>query len=444
MTDEIAPVFFLHRRLLRDVLAPGRRGVLVHGGRGLGKSALVAHLCATRAGTRRLDGLDFQYDGGATAFAEALSAAIDEAGHSDVVVDDVDRCFSSQLTRVIRPTLFRATNRARVVFTSRVAPDLIGYGGRRTSWDADQVEAWSDLVSQFHPLPVDPWREDGLNEHLRAIVSSPPDESMSWFVHTGAMEEVLAALGHLVAEITGGHPSLLGPTLVELDRLRRLPRDEGRHYFLAENLRADGPTGRHLENHLADVALRSVASAVRWLERRDPRAAALLSVLAKGEPPGERSAIEYKALREEGLVRESDDGRHIVPCRLIRELVLRQSPLAPERAPEAPPVPTAGALLAEVVSHDANSGTLRVRSALGEPFVNVALSDTMWRLALTLVKHTGTPVSVVTLRESIGADNDHAVRSGLQRLLKKLDTMGMGGLIENVHGRGYRVVRPIS
>jgi len=50
----------------------------------------------------------------------------------------------------------------------------------------------------------------------------------------------------------------------------------------------------------------------------------------------------------------------------------------------------------------------------------------------------------VTLRESIGADNDHAVRSGLQRLLKKLDTMGMGGLIENVHGRGYRVVRPIS
>lgn len=467
---------FLYPTILDEIFgAPPAGAMLLFGGRGIGKSAILrqARLRAEKelesmeppAGAENIVFIDGR--GGDHALRELATAA----GRHDVyclLIDDIDELFLSISRRVdddarehdkahLRHLLIQKGRRdCWVVVTSTTPPSRIT--ALHTSTDLTDT-LWSYVLQSHNEKRLDPWAgrwrtrlQPLLDQHLAQIYGNQ-DERERWI--------------ELAIDLSGGHPSLLGAAVRSVASASARPAPDGDGGVLDpdEELLTGVMRSRGL------TPLRKALHSLRAHQAQDDGDSwartgrlAYLSLLKLAQKGGDDPSWPYPPLLE----------RHRVTASQIRERLLATGLMYYDREHKGYRIP--GMVLMEDlrlyarqldIEYDARpAGDGKQQGSLieivdGEEFA-VGLSGKSWKLLKALFDKKGTFVDIRVLAKEIdketedesegegegegeSADSDKELekvriarfRGAYQRMYERLKDHGIV-VTENRWGGGYR------
>jgi hypothetical protein len=421
------PFFFADE--LRSWGGRKEKNQVLWGGRGTGKSVFL----------KVASNLTFSstYVSGRGDWEAALNGLRKYGEHAagKLFVDDIDRLvFRSRGSRDAAEELQRAIELA--------AQKAREYGCLVSSTTPlDEVFLASDPVSlffqSFYEFGLEWWKKDWDQILGRPLKEQKLAGQSTLQVELGGSRRCLSA-DQLAgwAELTGGHPFLVGAGM----------------NHLVELVTAGNPCGKpdpgskevllsYMEAHLLRYAMGRVRKLLHALEcgnldavgmptevqRRAWAAARELAQL----PPGEGMQLSMKVaqtLERAGLVIPNSEillGKWSLPGSLLRaEIAPEERKLAVTVVPSRELPVTQGTLV--VVT---NSETIQVE-----------LSGAPWRVIRALVARMPETVPISSLMEACEFETSLALRSALKRLRDNLAQFGVERVIKNEWGAGYRVM----
>lgn len=467
---------FLYGDLLDLILTQGQRLFLVQGGVGMGKSTLLQQIAKSLGKPAPLvrgrrpqsyDALKELVEG------EAIEGAV-------YCIDDLDfllgphRQWTDQMTRGIEECLSVLKMRteeesALLVATTTLKPHRLVTG-------ADS-EVWSVILQNFKEEFLAPWPPEWEKSRRRQFEGLFGGELGS---------PALRLWWDLILEMSGGHPTLLGVCIGELQRFIELrtanPESVKREWWL--NLLdveddSSGPSSRsalekrlrwHLEDLLDRQALLTVRRALRRLEQssehEDNQSLIFLGQLAESRDGGTHKVPDSRirfTLTASGLAHQrfgsspSEDsfevsGNYI--CREIQRWMKAEEmsghqpkrsggeeadsavePAKLEKLEPAVPNPH-GKVTIQQDEMDKESGWV-VGEFQGRQH-EISLRTSMWKALKLLMDYEGKTVTHDQMESHLGV-SERAARSTIERLVKKLSDGNIHDVVESVWGRGYRL-----
>ena len=411
----MTPYPFLHSAIV-DRTAGGPHAVHVRGGRGVGKSTVLGAVAEGLSVDRNriVQGREPE-----TAKATLRTLA---AGDGAVLIDDLDEMFTDEVHEILCRLL--ASGR-RVVVTSTLPPDVSLLVDtqvyRQTNLTGSLLRIWSDFTQQFHPEVIDPWPSTW-HDRTNAFVRGVLDEKCR------ADNLLVAEWTTAVVQLSGGHPTLLDPSLRAIEGVhgeKRVHGEEAKIHLATPSVDRRRQVYEHLEEALfSSPAFRRVRRVAKEMQATAPDAHAHLVENARADHIVDFDApVEYRrVLTDSGLVYRSPQSKKLV---VAGELLRRT--LGGTTQARRPAV--------RVVSSDADRGI--VSAALGGRVAHVDLRGNAWKIVKMLHEHPNEVVSVAALMKKTHLD--HAgIRSAIQRVKGEFAASGLDGVIENVWGQGYR------
>lgn len=311
--------------------------------------------------------------------------------------------------------------------------------------------AWSDGIM---PLQVrtelNPWAV-----HWAAFL--PAAAAERWGGRYGAAEvrvwgrtlllnpDLVAHWTRVVVELTGGHPTLVGPATEALRRLVETPDpaaptggDQP-----AEEIPLMDLLRRYLSGVLAAQGLPAIRQRVAALRTSriavEQKAYRLLLDLAEGKPVDwpEPYHLVTQVIRRDGLAYEKG-GEWRIPGHLLRAELLVAAEAAPPGPAPRPRAPVEAPLRVLSSGPDNKRGTLLFGTAEGQK--TVVLTGLSWEIFRRLHEAGGDPVALTTLAGQLEMKMP-ALRSAIRRLQEALRKAGHGELMRNTRG-GYALRLP--
>jgi NAD(P)-dependent dehydrogenase (short-subunit alcohol dehydrogenase family) len=408
------PLFF-HEPLVERILHSETMAVQIRGGRGVGKTTVLAKLAR---------GLDTTVVEGRRPDAKAaMQHAIDRGGA--VLIDDLDVVFDAAVYELLSQLADHLTER-RIIFTSTQPPDVSVLMENNAyldhPWDPQMARDWSSLTMQFHAEPIEPWPSNWqrrIGELVRTTMSP-----------AAPADELIASWATVTTQLTGGHPVLLDAAIAEIGRMHTdqawvpglAARDKGRSTIERRRMMHS-----HLEEHLFSTAFRRLRKVSKEMQDVSPNAYEFLIGLARGTTDAEPPLGIKRVLIDSALVfRGARSPRLVIAGELLRRS------LAGETMSRLPSI---------VVEPNPNEKSRRgiVTVDIGGQREIVEFRGSVWRIVMKLHEQQHRAVSVTELMEAADLENEAAVRSAIQRLRLDFLEVGVDGIIENVWGQGYQL-----
>ncbi len=311
-------------------------------------------------------------------------------------------------------------------------PSYDKYGNKYQTPPRLFTEFWSIIEMSWDLVELFPWNY-GWEKDLREKLTHEYDELSS---------EVITAWEKNIIQMTGGHPSLLGPAVTELDRLvnmiEEIPPVESKLILKdskCSEIDLDDLICQHLENYLVRTSIKYIRRAIRNIMNIDHpdyhQAFECLKKLAIGEDV-EISYNIRAILFEEALVyQDKNTGEYAIPGDLVKEEIRRHCDFSK----------TIKTIHMEPDSREPEQRGFIV-SRLGNKDIRVRLFGGPWKIAHILFKEANSIVSLAKIESKTTLKTESAVRSAIQRLDNKLRENGLINIIENIRGEGYRMQNP--
>jgi len=309
----------------------------------------------------------------------------------------------------------------------------------------DLTVAYSKLELQLPLVQLNPWARDwrsvwrdGFEQEFESEIATP---------------DLLQVWGKAIADVTGGHPALIGPVVKKLREVighyREAPQTVPQVYgrlFAQSAYPQEGSTVRSerlirakIEEWIDDDGIRPLT---RTLKRIRSSSDALehqafvelvrLAAVENGEPPEDKFVrdllqFEYALIHEDG-----DTGYYMVPGAYLRTIIRRASSgiqiVRVEPDPQAPD------------PQKARRGTVYVQTSVGQKIVRLSLGK--WRLFQLLFEKGGGLVTLSEIEEKMNM-SQRAVQNVVTRLRQR-ELREVNLEITNERDRGYRLVMPSS
>jgi hypothetical protein len=467
----LASIPFLYQDLVNSILQPRSRRsrALIVGARRMGRSTVLEELHTLLKDERRGDGARLVFvarvqTGESDEDArrklidamDAFACAPLSGATLTLLVDDFDKLYDRDVEKALQGCPEAKT---RLYFTSRIGKDELE---ERAEPDDTAIDADSVLVTTFDEYRLDPWNNGGL-EALKNMFCDAISRVSDVFHGTEGGQEVVTerivqTWARLSLDVTGGHPHLLRGAwllfcLAWCSRLNLTLEDVPS--TLRDQLADDWPVqgvsprfgrlldgdkhlqdrlGPALEDHLTKTRLPDLQRTIRRMEKTRPDLFEALRKVALGAPlRSEFTATERDGLLDSGLVysRADPDGmvHLVIPSSLVREIV-------------CPPVRIHRVEI--VTGKHIGACDIVLHTSRGERLV--PLTGRPGAVLLALHKAMPAFLTVSDIAEAIGLDEgaDSKVRNGIKNLMKVLKDEGIESLVENAHGRGYRVVLELT
>ncbi len=445
---------------LFDEIQPDRRRhrVYFHGGRGIGKTTVLRLLAGEAAEqfespTEIISGKLWDE---ASERIEALEAKARRGSLlPDVYLDDLDHLLRSLLRQTGEPERAGRTLRSldylvvklpgndrRFWVTSAFSPSRLADVLYQLRGSAVDAVALNDFFSYFFEghfdvIRLNPWTYNWQRRLEELVYAQLPE---------GIAQAARTVYGDRVLKLTGGHPALLAGSLHELRRLSTATDLDPLEKSLFEGFAPGAPAAlqdlgplleRHLEDRLAQSALRPLRQSISWLRNTDQQdeeaAYRCLVELARNQDPSTPPLRSREILQDEGLIfKDRGTGTYRVPGSLLQTEIL-QGAAASGQIREKPTK-----IQLELRKEDRETaGGIDLIVREGEQTQRIGLAEGPGMILELLFEHPDRYFSVKKLEERTGM-NQAAVRSVIQRLARKLREAQLEGLIENAYGQGYR------
>ncbi|MCG8421975.1 MAG: ATP-binding protein [Proteobacteria bacterium] len=382
-----------------------------------------------------------------TEVAEQRSRNTDNDGCKLILlIDDLDRMIDANAVEVLTKHLGEGpTATTWTIGMSRVPPSsLIELGWRHAASTSPYRSLWSDLIVTHQSIPWRPWSDDHWMERGKTFVTEA-------LAPSGLNNERVQGWCAAVAELTGGHPLLVGSVLQEINRLvgalRSRPDSmlESERRLLTSDQVDHEDIREHLEDHLVnsgdvDNLLRRSEEYFRWSDeaaKRNIAHRAFDTLIEMARARGYQQHLEAsdpeirQLLIASGLVYRLDAGDLVIAGDLLRRALLnkRRDPVDDE--------PFRVKVHIEPEQGDeAQRGRLVLLGS--RPAAPIALSGSAWRVLRSMVKRR-TGIKVEEISDDLNMSKP-AVRSAIQRLTLALRKGGLlQEVIESERTTGYRV-----
>lgn len=392
----------------------------ISGGRGLGKTALLrdasgiiekpADDLPSRAVVPLGHGRWLVHGFHVEVARKELLNILERPTDCDIFIDDFLQVLNDDIARALVGAYSRSTVSCKIVVTARLPMDIASNVVLTHHWSGYSP---FNLFSERYGL--NPW-EAKWEERIRTMVQS-----------AGATKSAEMWSGLLIA-VTGGHPSLLGPGLVEVRKLI------GANSALTEDTLST--FSRHFEDYLAVTnSVDKVSRGIDALKQEDPECFQILRRIAAGTRElGAATLKQRRRLYVEGLIHEDKNRQLVVPGKIIRETILSAAVTPPESH-------VLKRVDFEPWGGEKGGGVVRGFDEAGIEMFALDLVGEEWRFLMEVSAARGEPVSLEALA---GPEREvEQLRSTQARLARKLRKVGGDGLIENVHGKGYRIAHGV-
>lgn len=353
-----------------------------------------------------------------------------------LLIDDLDRLLqvrhaaeAEEVQEIIQglEPLFRR-DELRILFSSTLPQDEIAAPSPRLS----------DSIREATPLVFDPWRLDWpgiLGSAIDTILHASGASAVRlWDVPVPFDASLKALWVRATLYLSAGHPVLVDAALEALSEFsshesggqsRPRPVHSTEQMVLAL-----------LDDHLARAGFGRIRRRITALKTScdllERSAFAELARLARSPAQSERLPVrEAQILERAGLViRDPLSRQSSVPGAMIRREMTDDLRPSDDRR-EITILPDSHTPL--------DRGSLVVWTEI-EP-VEVALTGRPWQVARHLFDNRGELVSLQQLEHQLAAPGLPATRLAIQRLSDRLKEHGVGALLENKRGKGYRLKR---
>jgi hypothetical protein len=425
-------------------LASGAREFRLFGGRGLGKTTVLARLAEMivkdgkpiiingRARDNSVDALRRVIQAEKAPVDASRKIASGEKTPSPLFIDDadyllVDHAAQNELTTLLASIDWQDPKRRIVILTAENSPRLERL--------IDRNDTCSAYVAKMMERTLEPWLRDWEKTSEAAVRRA--------FTTAGAEngappidDATVKAWAAAVSERTGGHPTLVATALSEIRGLvgqgvRDVPDNEA-------------SAAEYLMPSLESAAEKLVGKALKDYHARKPvdcgRLIAYASMVAQGDSApqapdaaspapqpdrSERAVIPYSA-RQTGLVYNTPkEGLRLVGGLVTRMLAKPQPAIA---------VGTQDRIDVRPGQEPSQPGTI-VAMRQGRE-VTVTLSGSLWRIFEAIHAAGGSTVTIETLMEY--AKSKDALASAVQRIRSALGPLDLEGAVQSVRGTGYR------
>lgn len=445
-TTEYPLTWTWQRRSVDDVWGMAALGaVVLCGGRGIGKTAVLSMVTSRfrNLGSPQIYSINCRNRSAALLEISEFSEGIRDSEIQMVVIDNVDIAFTPRpgdsvdiqqraargLGDLVNWRQERGKENRRLILGS-----TINFGGPRSERISDFTKGGAlDLSSIVPTAPL----IQIISDTLRPIAHyklNPwiGDWKSSWIddfgSQLGAMTPGAIKLWSAsLIDATGGHPALYMPVVTKLKELTVGEPSEFERTLLGlaetsksyETLLPNRITF-YMEDLLVPTGIATIRNSIRNLkDSQDELERRAFNALVRHVQPGENIdtaplGVDRAILMEEGLLYpDSINGNYVVPGSLIRDQVLQTSGVSIDVQAN----PTSDA-----------AGTLTVGSK------KIELKGNTWRVLDFLSQKQGEFVSLESMPQELDA------RNSIQRLREMLKRNGYSHLIENVYGRGYRLI----
>jgi len=418
--------------------------LIIYGGRGLGKTALLKSLQRALAVP---DALYIDGKSGPTARNQLLDLEI-SAKPRLILIDNLDSLVTPQGdlgAAAVHDTIVRlgvllpiGDDVAKSMFISTSTIDPNGVLRERLAEGLNRSErinllySYSEFTSRLHKLRINPWRVGWQDRWRRLIV-----QILEGLCETNIIDRVVKE----ILELTGGHPSLAG---VAVQRVQEWHTEwshfDAKHPQKEKIEREDLSQATLkvvLEDHLSRYGLPPIRSAIlrlkssqNLLEQKSYRH--LVEIALSGGVTSKAPEFRVRnVLGDEGLiyreVESSGTCKFIIPGTLIcRELV--ESPVEGISNIEAMPDE----------SSPRDRGELIVRSD-GQIIKRLGMIGTPWKVLVVLLAERGKFLTKEELGQRAGLDSARAAQNAVQRLRNELKAGNVEGIIKSEYSRGYSI-----
>lgn len=477
-TKEQPPLLYEERLdQILTTLETTKHSFLVCGGPGLGKTTIIEEMVRWRPATGKLpellkERLEGRHGKDALKKLGKIVTKLENEPpdkHDPVhltLIDDLDYFVeylaSMGSLRELEDLIITADSNENVVLlmtTTRSTNRWFETGAPRADIQPLTEGQWFDFVRSdvlqqaHHAVYLDPW-EPGWEDRLESSVESEfkkPLENNATRRGEGSESAARDELGELEAnieewasailEVSGGHPSLVGASFAVLRELTSEASDTETTSFRNRVLSAKP------EVRLSYLEERVGRSGFKVVRRT-------LEGLAGSDDPSLREAFELLVrLRGSGDVKDAP--YHAREALTMLGLAYR------DHTKEGMPITIPGSLLREEVSRLANSPRAAIRPAAHRTGITsparlvigpdksgklvaegptgpaeVAITGVLLELLRELDKRRGSVVKLADL-ERYTKKSEAAVKSGIRRLVTKLEGTAFDGAVENVYGEGY-------
>lgn len=490
---------FLYDELLRQVLTDtGLNRVLIHGGRGLGKTNFLRRaqrelIPGTRLGAEPpAESARATWVDKTTKDAHEKIVAWCEEPRGTLIVDDFSSLFTSKIDDAILGLEDADEAEFRILVGSLKPPREL---------EADVIEekrldgsiktsAWDDsrAIPTFTSFRLDPWKgawskrletsHDAALERLRKFVKtlahsagggetgqSPP------LPHASVVKHWV----HIIRETTGGYPILVDGAFdlftslvlnelvqggwIEAQDATIVPQRKRCRWASELTLSAIGlgpdvgntlPDEVHqevralVEDYLQERNMMHLEHTMRALQASDPGAfESLCSLLTSPEGAVVENSRHRLVLLDSGLVRQTESRRKLaLPLGLLRNTLRSMAPHDPEEPsdllgdqPAPPRVEVLG--ITVVAGDDGKEGVVKLATSEGPR--DVELRGRTWEVFDYLRSQQGQPVSAEGLTEPVGFPSVYSAQDAIRRLRLAFRDVGTPQVVENVRGVGYRL-----
>jgi len=435
-----------------NLLQSGRYKWFVQAARGLGKSKLIELLHFRLRAQSQTPAVYLHGGEWERCRSEILETvkevrADSEGSHVHILLDDVDQLIyrsihfkDERLDETITGLLYlvsrAASEQTMFIATSGQSQEVLWDLLDQTVSDDEQrrnmIRAFSSFLSSCEAHTLDPW-SFGWDSRLRDML--PELRRTEKLAAAAAADK---ACGRHLVELTGGHPSLLTPALVELIRILKQQSPTAQEERLRTALESESLSSEDdtllrgfLEDHLERNGLAPLQHNINGLRRsvREDDRDAFEALIALATRRTRTLPSRYRRVLEgAGLVyRDVEMDCPVIPGELLREEVARHA--------DTTDLGAHGIQLEPDPSEPRRRGTLIVRLETGQRQVD--LQDGQWALLSELYESRPAVLSLSELAARTGQPSETAVRSTLQRLSARLTEADLEGIVDNHYGRGY-------
>lgn len=358
-----------------------------------------------------------------------------------LIIDDLDRIFDEKVEQALLSLPEDSEGRWQIIATVCRLENLV----EKESWSG------SPSVNTFHRIELNPWSSP---RSVKAALKNGFDELRSDLEHRGnpvhpallgQMPNLIEAWIRIMLEVSEGHPAILRAAFESLVLLLQKNFDDVDSEVekkilqdLSDTEEWESLVRQHIEDHVmhSKDGLTAIDNAIRYFKANSRYFKDLFEL--SREANGRK--IEDPFLRQElihsGLVyRDPFSGRLCVAGALTRRQIQRYGDSSEPAISELESRPQVSYELRPI--RGKVGGILELDHPEGK--IDLRFRGAPWAILVALDGHKGRWLSVAAIGELAALPTEAATRSALQRLNDRLKEKGLGDLISNKRGFGYKI-----